>query len=72
MEHLNKVDIPVILCINKIDKLESVDKMFPFLESLSEKFSATEVFPLSAFERKDTQKLRKLIFKIPSRTGCDL
>jgi len=63
MEHLNKIDIPVILCINKIDKLESVDKMFPFLELLSEKFNATEVFPLSAFERKDTQKLRKLILK---------
>ena len=39
MEHLNKVDIPVILCINKIDKLESADKMFPFLETLNEKFN---------------------------------
>jgi len=63
LEHLNKVDIPVLLCINKIDKASSVDKVLPFLESMSEKFQATEVFPLSAFDRSDTKKLRELILK---------
>ena len=63
LEHLKKVDIPVLLCINKIDKLSSIDKILPFLESMGEKFQATEVFPLSAFNRVDTSKLRKLILK---------
>ncbi len=63
LEHLKKVDIPALLCINKIDKLSSIDKILPFLESMSEKFQATEVFPLSAFNRSDTSKLRKLILK---------
>jgi len=63
LEHLSKVNIPVLLCINKIDKASSVEKILPFLESLGEKFKANEVFPLSAFDRQDIKKLRGLILK---------
>jgi GTP-binding protein Era len=63
LEHLSKVDVPVLLCINKIDKASTVDKILPFLEILSEKFDATEVFPISAFDRSDIKKLRDLILK---------
>ena len=63
LEHLSKVDVPVLLCINKIDKASTVDKILPFLEILSEKFNATEVFPISAFDRSDIKKLRNLILK---------
>ena len=63
LEHLSKVDVPVLLCINKIDKASTVDKILPFLEILSEKFNATEVFPISAFDRPDIKKLRELILK---------
>ena len=63
LEHLSKVDVPVLLCINKIDKASTVDKILPFLEILSKKFNATEVFPISAFDRSDIKKLRNLILK---------
>ena len=63
LEHLSKVDVPVLLCINKIDKASTVDKILPFLEILSEKFNAAEVFPISAFDRSDIKKLRNLILK---------
>ena len=63
LEHLSKVNIPVLLCINKIDKASIVEKILPFLESLGEKFKANEVFPLSAFDRQDIKKLRGLILK---------
>ena len=63
LEHLSKVDVPVLLCINKIDKASTVDKILPFLEILSEKFNASEVFPISAFDRSDIKKLRDLILK---------
>ena len=63
LEHLSKVDVPVLLCINKIDKASTVDKILPFLEILSEKFNATEVFPISAFDRSDIKKLRDLILR---------
>ena len=60
---LVKVNIPVLLCINKIDKASTVEKILPFLESLGEKFQADEVFPISAFDRSDVKKLRNLILK---------
>ena len=63
LEHLSKVNIPVLLCINKIDKASIVEKILPFLESLGEKFQADEVFPISAFDRSDVKKLRNLILK---------
>ena len=63
LEHLSKVNIPVLLCINKIDKASIVEKILPFLESLGEKFQADEVFPISAFDRSDIKKLRNLILK---------
>ena len=63
LEHLSKVNIPVLLCINKIDKASAVEKILPFLESLGEKFKANEVFPLSAFDRQDIKKLRDLILQ---------
>ena len=63
LEHLSRANVPILLCINKIDKATTIEKILPFLESLNEKFQATEVFPLSAFERSDIKKLRKLILK---------
>ena len=63
LEHLSKVNIPVLLCINKIDKASTVEKILTFLESLGEKFKANEVFPLSAFDRQDIKKLRGLILQ---------
>ena len=63
LEHLSKVNIPVLLCINKIDTASTVEKILPFLESLGEKFKANEVFPLSAFDRQDIKKLRGLILQ---------
>ena len=63
LEHLNKIEIPVILCVNKVDKLNSKDQVLPYLEKIGDKFKANEVFPLSAFNRSDTKELRKLILK---------
>jgi len=63
MEHLTKIKVPVILCVNKIDNLNTKDKILPYLENLGEKFQANEVFPLSAFKKNHTNGLRKLILK---------
>lgn len=63
MGHLTKIKVPVILCVNKIDNLNTKDKILPYLEKLGEKFQANEVFPLSAFKKNHTNDLRKLILK---------
>ena len=63
MEHLTKIKVPIILCVNKIDNLNTKDEILPYLENLGEKFQANEVFPLSAFKKNHTNDLRKLILK---------
>ena len=63
MEHLTKIEVPIILCVNKIDNLNTKDEILPYLENLGEKFQANEVFPLSAFNKKHTNDLRKVILK---------
>jgi len=63
LEHVSQVDVPVILCINKIDKLKTAQEVLPFLEKVGQKYQPTELFPLSAFSKKDTSTLRELILK---------
>jgi len=63
MEHLTKIEVPVILCVNKIDILNTKNEVLPYLENLGEKFQANQVFPLSAFKKNHINELRKLILK---------
>jgi len=63
LEHVSQVEVPVILCINKIDKLKSAQEVLPFLEKIGQKYQPTDMFPLSAFKKNDTKALRELILK---------
>ena len=63
LEHVSQVDVPVILCVNKIDKLKIAQEVLPFLEKIGQKYQPTELFPLSAFKKNDTKALRELILK---------
>jgi len=70
LEHIGKVDVPVVLCVNKIDKLVKNDQVLPYLQKLGEKFQAAEVFPLSAFKKAHSSALRSLILKyLPQRVA---
>lgn len=63
LEHVSKAEVPVILCVNKIDKLKSKQAVLPFLEKIGQKYQPNDFFPLSAFKKSDTQALRTLILK---------
>jgi GTP-binding protein Era len=63
LEHVSKAEVPVILCVNKIDKLRSKQAVLPFLEKIGKKYQPNDFFPLSAFKKPDTQALRTLILK---------
>ena len=63
LEHVSQVDVPVILCVNKIDKLKTAQEVLPFLEKIGQKYQPTDMFPLSAFKKNDTKALRELILK---------
>lgn len=63
LEHVEQIDVPVVLCINKIDKLKNQEAVLPFLQKIAHKYQPTELFPLSAFNKQDTKALRALLLK---------
>lgn len=52
---------PVILVINKIDKVKDKEAMLPYLKKLSEKMNFKEVIPLSALSKNSLIPLRNCI-----------
>jgi len=63
LEHVSGLDCPVILVINKIDKIKHPDILLPYLQDISAKYNANEVYPLSAFKKKDVKKLKSMLLK---------
>ncbi|MCG8672255.1 MAG: GTPase Era [Pseudomonadales bacterium] len=52
---------PVILVINKIDKLEDKATLLPFIESVSDKFPFKTIVPVSALRGKQLEELEQEI-----------
>jgi GTP-binding protein Era len=50
LEKLSRLKCPVILAVNKVDKVENRYKLLPHLEALSKKREFAEIIPLSALE----------------------
>ncbi len=63
LEHVSEVGVPVVMCINKIDKMANPQAVLPFLEKIAKLYQPTDIFPLSAFQKRDTSALRELILK---------
>lgn len=52
-ELLQKVKTPVILVVNKIDKLQDKDKLFRIIDSYSKTYDFAAIVPVSALEDKE-------------------
>lgn len=63
LSKLKGVETPVILVINKIDKIENKDELFPFIAEMSEKFDFADIVPLSAKQEKAGMRLVEVIQK---------
>jgi GTPase len=63
-EHVLKllpVDKPVILSINKVDRISDKSRLLPFLEKLSKVFPFSSMIPVSAERGTQTQELIEVI-----------
>ena len=60
LEKLKENDIPVILVLNKIDKI-SYDKLLPLIDEYKDLFPFKEIVPLSAMKSKNIEELIKVI-----------
>jgi len=61
LEKLSRVKCPVILAVNKVDKLENRDALLPHLEMLSKKREFAEIIPLSALRETNLQPLEEAV-----------
>lgn len=61
LEKLRRVKCPVILVVNKVDKLEKRELLLPHLETLSKKREFTEIIPLSALKEINLEPLETAV-----------
>lgn len=63
--HLKKLDLPVLLVPNKIDRIKDKAELLPFLQKVEKKYPFAGIIPTSAFREKTTdyllQQLKKFI-----------
>ena len=61
LKHTNK---PVILLLNKVDRVQEKDRLFPYLEKVGAKRKFTEIIPVSASKGINTDIVIESLLKI--------
>ncbi|MCQ2529711.1 MAG: GTPase Era [Lachnospiraceae bacterium] len=62
LEELKKVNLPVLLVMNKIDSVDK-DDVFEFIDTYRKAFDFAEIIPISARENKNVDTLLEQIYK---------
>lgn len=60
---LQRISKPVILAINKIDRLQDKSKLLPFLQEVSAHYDFSDIFPISALRNDNLQELEQQIIQ---------
>lgn len=63
-EGLLQREIPIILAINKVDRLFKKEKLLPILGTIGQKYQFASVVPVSAMKRTNTRALQEEIYKL--------
>lgn len=63
MEHLKKTKTPVLLVINKIDKIEDKNRLLGIMKSYTEEMEFAAVIPVSALEQEGFDELEEEIVR---------
>jgi GTP-binding protein Era len=62
IKQLSKVNVPVILIINKVDTVEH-DKVFEFIDTYRKVYDFAEIIPISALRERNLDAVIDMIFK---------
>ena len=62
-ENLKNLEKPVVLAINKTDKLKSKEAVLEIIEKYSKLLDFTEIIPLSALKANNTDRLLDILYK---------
>ncbi len=64
LEKLQQVRVPVILAINKVDKIKDKKTLLPLIAEANAQFPFTEVVPISALDGTNTEVLEQTIIDL--------
>ena len=57
LNNLKELNKPIILAINKIDRLENKEELLPFMKNIQQKFNFLAVVPISALRKNNLENL---------------
>jgi len=63
LKYIQMEKVPVILVVNKIDRLRTTEDLLPIIEDLSGKYSFTEIIPVSALKGTQLSQLQESVRK---------
>lgn len=61
---LERAGVPVILAVNKVDKIKEKDTLLSFFSDAKDKFPFKEILPISALKRTNLDKLEQILFSL--------
>jgi GTP-binding protein Era len=61
LELVRQAEVPTLLVVNKIDRLENKEALLPFIAEISQRYSFQDVVPLSAQTGKNVDALEALV-----------
>ncbi len=61
LKRLQNVKTPVVLIVNKIDKIKQKEKLLPYLQQLALKFNFAAIIPISALQDPNFNNLHKVV-----------
>jgi len=61
LNKLEHIDVPVILLVNKVDRVADKDLLLPFISEVSQKYDFANVMPISATQGDNIQQLENYI-----------
>jgi len=61
LARLRDLPVPVILVVNKVDRVRDKTRLLPFLAEVGEKGDFAEIVPISAFREKSVRRLLEVI-----------
>lgn len=66
LKKLENLEVPVVLVVNKVDKINDKDQLLPFMSEISEKYNFSNVMPVSAMKGDNISQLEDyLITQLP-------
>jgi GTP-binding protein Era len=64
LQKLHETKAPVILVINKVDKIKDKSQLLPFINELKERYSFKDIVPMSAKKMDNVVPLEAMIMKL--------